>query len=50
MPPYIEDICYRLYVLMSELIKRCVIPFCGILAVVIILLIVFGVLNRQNNK
>jgi hypothetical protein len=50
MPPYIEEIGYKLYALMSELAKKCVIPFCVVLGVIVIILVVFVIINRGKNK
>jgi len=49
MPPYIEEIGYKLYALMSELAKKCGIPFCCIVGVIIVVLIIFGFIKRKNN-
>ena len=50
MPPYIEDICYKLYALASELVKKCVVPFCCIVVVIIATLIIFGLIKKKNNQ
>ena len=49
MPPYIEEIAYKLYALMSELIKKCVIPFCCVAGVIIVALIIYSFIKRINN-